>query len=278
MDVNTLDYIIWLLGPILQSLILIQMTRRKMRAEFTFFFTYTMLQVLIVGVNFFVYHVTPDDYFFVYWVGVTLSIMLGFFVIYEVFCYIMRPYPALRDLGAIVFRWAGFVMLLAIGVYAFSTADAGSGPAYQFIINMERAVRLVQCGLLLFVVVSAHQLGLKWNNFVCGITYGFGLFAATDLILYNIRAYTTADFNRSLSVIGAGVYALAVIIWFAYSLMPETASVRNALVYRPAFDRWNQTAGLIMAHNLGGERHSYLSDIEETVDAVLARSASSRVH
>ena len=277
MTVNTLDYLVWLLGPILQSLILIQMTRRKMRVEFTFFFTYTMLQVLIVGVNFFVYHVTPDDYFFVYWVGMTLSIMLGFFVIYETFCYILRPYPALRDLGAIVFRWAGLVMILSIGVYAFATADAGSGPAYQFIINMERAVRLVQCGLLLFVVICANQLGLKWNNFACGIAYGFGLFAATDLILYNIRAHSSAQFNQTLSVVGASAYLVAVIIWFSYSLMPESASVRNALVYRPAFDRWNQQAGLLI-NRKAADGHSYLSDIEDTVDAVLARSASTRVH
>jgi hypothetical protein len=211
-------------------------------------------------------------------VGVTLSIMLGFFVIYEVFSYVMRPYAALRDLGSIVFRWAGMVMILAIGVYAFSSADGGSGPAFQFIINMERAVRLVQCGLLLFVVICSQQLGLKWNNFACGITYGFGLFAATDLILYNVRAYATADFNQTLSFIGAATYAVAVTIWFGYALMPETASVRNTLVYRPSFDRWNQTAGLIMTRNLGGERHSYLSDIEDTVDAVLARSTSGRVN
>jgi hypothetical protein len=273
MVVTALDYIVWLLGPVLQSLILIQMTRRKLRAEFTFFFTYTMLQVLIVGVNFFVYHITPDDYFFVYWVGVTLSIMLGFFVIYEVFNYVLRPYAALRDLGAVVFRWAGFVMMLSIGVYVFATADSGSGPAYQFIINMERAVRLVQCGLLLFVVVSASKLGLSWNNFACGIAYGFGLFAAADLILYNVRAHANAQFNQTLSFIGAGVYATSVVIWFSYSLMPEKASVRNALVYRPAFDRWNQAASLIMARSVADERHSYLTDIEETVDAVLARSA-----
>jgi hypothetical protein len=277
MSVSSFEYLVWLLSPVLQSLLLVQMSRRKMRAEFTFFFTYTMLQVLIVGVNFFVYHVTPDDYFFVYWVGVTLSIMLGFFVIYEVFCYILRPYAALRDLGAIVFRWAGMLMILVIGVYAFSTADAGSGPAFQFIVNMERAVRLVQCGLLLFVVICSQQLGLKWNNFACGVAYGFGLFAATDLILYNIRAHSSAQFNQTLSLVGSTVYMGSVIIWFGYSLMPATASVRNALVYRPAFDRWNQQAGVLISRK-PADAHSYLSDIEETVDAVLARSASTRVH
>ena len=277
MLLSAYDYFIWLMCPLLQSLVLVQMSRRKIRAEFTFFFTYTMLQVLIAGVNFFVHLVTPDDYFYVYWVGVTLSVMLGFFVIYEIFCYVMRPYSALRDLGAIVFRWAGFIMLLSMGVYAFSTADAGSGPVFQLIINVERAVRLVQCGLLLFVVVCSQQLGLKWNNFACGVTYGFGLFASTDLILYNIRAHSTAQFNQTLNLISVTAYFAAVIVWLGYSMMPASASVRNALVYRPAFDRWNQQAGLLI-HRKAADGHSYLSDIEQTVDAVLARSASTRIH
>jgi hypothetical protein len=277
MSASGIEYFVWLLCPVLQSLLLIQMSRRKLRAEFTFFFTYTMLQVLIVGVNFFVYHVSPDDYFFVYWTGVSLSIMLGFFVIYETFTYILRPYAGLRDLGSLVFRWVGFLVVLVVGIYAFGTADGGSGPVFQFIINVQRSVRLIQCGLLLFVVLCSQQLGLKWNNFACGTALGFGLFAATDLILFNIRAFTTAEWNQTMSLISTSVYALAIVIWFGYSLMPQTASVRNALVYRPAFDRWNQAASLIFNSGARSESHSYLSDIEQTVDTVLAQSRA-KVH
>jgi hypothetical protein len=271
MATTPLQYVLWLLAPALLVFVSIQLLRRGMRQRFTFFFTYTVFQIVVVAVNFAVYHYADQYYYQTYWVNMALSVMLEFLVIYEVFSYVIRPYPGLRDLGTMLFRWAVFLLLLVGGISVAS--GMGATRLTSEIVNLERAVRLVECGLLLFVVMCSTHLGISWRNVACGISFGFGLFAAADLVMYNLRASQGPEWSRALSVVPAVVYNLSVLVWFGYSLMPQSASVRNEITYRPAFDRWNQAAMLIM--NSGSkpqEAHTYISDIEHTVEEVLAHS------
>ena len=101
---SPLGYVLWLLAPVCQVFLLIFMLRRKLRAEFPFFFTYTVFQVISFAVQYGVYHFSPDNYFNLYWTAAALSAMLGFLVIHEVFTYAIRPYPGLRDLGKLFAR------------------------------------------------------------------------------------------------------------------------------------------------------------------------------
>ena len=270
------DYILWLMAPAFQMAVLVLMERRKLRQQFPFFFTYTTLQVVNFPILFTVYHRANDAYFDVYWISTVLSVVMGFAVIHEVFSFVIRPYPALRDLGAMLFRWAVLLLFLVAGISAAAGATRASDLTYH-IVNLERTVRLIQCGLLLFVVMTSNYLGLSWRSFAFGISFGFGIFAATDLVLYNLRASHGADWNAVLSLISTAVYNLSVLVWFSYSLLPQTAMIRNEVVYRPAFDRWNQAAMLLMNnHPNFVSSHTYLSDIEQTVEAVLAQQGKSK--
>ena len=65
-------------------------------------------------------------FFYSYWATTAVSVVLGFKVIHEVFLDVFRPYHTLRDLGSVLFRWAGLVMLMVAGVVAAST-QAGGG-------------------------------------------------------------------------------------------------------------------------------------------------------
>lgn len=274
------NYLLFLLGPTLQAGMLVVMARRKLREQFPLFFSYTLLQVISFIVLFGLYHRAPGGvnghtYFYAYWTTTALSVIMGFAVIHEVFGYTIRPYPGLRDLGTMLFRWAVLLLLLVAGISAATAGGDGASRLMQHIINLERAVRLIQCGLLLFVVMTSNYLGLSWRNFACGIAFGFGMFAATDLVLYNLRASHGAAWNQLTNMIGSAVYNLSVVMWFTYSLMPHRATVRNEIVYRPAFDRWNQAAMLLMNNHpdfQSSSSNTYLSDIEQTVEAVLAQN------
>jgi hypothetical protein len=271
MNLSWMDYVLWFLAPAFMLGVVFFMSKRKLRAEFSLFFTYLLLQILLVAINFFVYHLSPEDYFFFYWTGTALSIMLGFFVIHETFTYMIRPYPGLRDFGSVLFRGVVFLMLLATGI---SALDGGTEPrVIQIIVNVQRSVLLFQCGLLLFVVLCFRQFGLRSSNFAFGIAMGFGLFAAADLIVYNLRASLGPEWGLILGRVSTTAYNVAVMVWFGYALMPSTASERNELIYHPTFDRWNQHAAMLMNTVPPGGTPSYLSDIEQTVDKVLARSS-----
>ncbi|MBI2682435.1 MAG: hypothetical protein HYX26_04335 [Acidobacteriales bacterium] len=273
MSLSILDYVLWFTTPAIQVAILVFMGKRGLRQHFPNFFNYNAYQIAVVALMVLVYHVWPWQYFYAYWATAAVSIFLGFLVIHEVFAYVIRPYPGLRDLAGMIFRWAVFLLVLVTGLFAASASTVNSDVVVRTVINLERAVRLVQCGLLLFVVMTSNYLGLSWRNFACGISFGFGLFAATDLVLYNLRASIGADWNRALGLISVIAYGLSVLIWFAYARMPQAVMVRNEVIYRPLFDRWNQAALLLVNKQSGSsDSYMYLSEIEQTVDSVMAQS------
>src|SRR4051812_13287263 len=175
MSATPLDYALWLAAPVFQLAILAFMRRRKLSAEFPFFFTYTAFQVLSVAVLFTIFHFTPNNYFYAYWTSAALGIMLGFAVIHEIFSYTIRPYIGLRELGNLLFKWAALLLVLVGALLATSSSGMSSRQLISAIVDVERGVRLMQCGLLLFIYLCSSYLGLTWKNFACGLALGFGI-------------------------------------------------------------------------------------------------------
>jgi len=277
---SPLGYVVWLLAPICQLFLLIFMLKRKLRAEFPLFFTYTVFQVISFAVQYSVYHFAPDHYFDAYWTAAAVSAMLGFLVIHEVFSYAIRPYAGLRDLGKMLFRWVAMLLVLVGALVAISSSSMSAKYLVYAIVDVERAIRLMQCGLLLFIFVCSSYLGLTWKNFGAGIALGYGLFASVDLVMYSLRFGLGGGWNQVMSTITGVAYNLSVLTWLAYSAMPEKAlqRVHNEVVYRPIFDRWNQAALVLtapMAPNeeaMMGGNHTYLTEIERAVDDIMAHN------
>jgi len=111
---------------------------------------------------------------------------------------------------------------------------------------------------------------LTWKSFASGIALGYGIFAATDLVNYSLRAQLGSGWNSTLSVVTAAAYNISVLTWFAYTLIPQhmTQRVQTEFAYRPVFDRWNQAAlALVTPGVASGPGHTYLTEIERTVGA-----------
>jgi len=204
------------------------MQRRKLHIEFPFFFSYTAFQVLSVAILFGVFHLYGSRYFYAYWTSSALSVMLGFAVIHEVFCYAIRPYVGLRDLGNLLFRWATLLLVLIGGMIAISASVMDSKQLISAIVDVERAVRLMQCGLLLFILCARHISAYLeelcfWN---CS---RFRHFAATDLVMFSLRSQLGQSWNVTLSLITTSAYNFSVLTWFAYASMPERAASASTM-------------------------------------------------
>jgi hypothetical protein len=206
---------------------------------------------------------------------IILGIGLVFAVIYEIFAYSLRPYAGLRDLGTMLFRWAAMLLILISGITAAASASGTEMHRLTFaIMSVERSVRLMQCGLLVFVLLSSSYLGLSLKNFASGIAFGFGMFAAADLTILNFRTQLGPQWHQSLSLIASGVYNVSVAGWLVYSLIPQKKRIKTGFVYRPLFDRWNQAALLVVGASAApASGLTYLSEIEQTVNNVLAENA-----
>ena len=279
MPSTPLAYFLWIFIPLVQVALLVVLRKRTLHEDHAMFFTYTLFQVIAAILDVVAYKFAGyETYFYVYWVRIALSVGLGFFVIKEVFTNMLKPYAGLRDAGILLFRWAAAVLVLISVLSYASGSGSGAARILREVVTMERNVRFIQCGLLLFVVMCSNYIGASWRSLSSGIAFGFGGFAAVDLLISNALLARGYFFSpETAAVAGQIAYAAAVITWFTYTMLPQRAeSGVREMAYRPVVDRWNQAAMLLM--NTGASQaptpQTYLSDIERTVEAVLAHSSA----
>ena len=276
MPSSPLTYFLWFFAPAVLLCSAISMKRRGLFEKFPTFFTYCCFQAVGACLLFGIYRFsTPEAYYFGYWVNTALGTGLGFFVIREAFANILRPYVGLRDAGMLLFRFAALLLILFAAISYVGGTGSGLGRVAREITIMQRNVTFIQTGLLLFVVLCSNYLHFSWKSFPCGVSFGMGVFACMDLIASNVQASRGFVFSKpTLTLLMQICWMLASITWLAYSLTakPEHKTLRD-LTFSPVVDRWNQAAMLIMNSEAAPPaEHTYLSDIERTVESVLAHS------
>jgi hypothetical protein len=229
---------LWFAHPVLQAGVAAMMLRRKLHRAFPAFFTYVVFQILVFALTFpFREERFYTIFYYLYWATNAVSVVLGFRVIHEIFLDVFRPYHTLRDLGSVLFKWAGLVMLMVAGVVAASAhGGADSWPLPTAILTLERSVRVAQCGLILFLLVFSRYLGTNWQQRSFGIALGFGFFAWVELALVALQKYFH---DSTVSVVNMTVYNLTILIWLGYVFLKSPAREQAAPMLRP--QRWEQS-------------------------------------
>jgi hypothetical protein len=238
---------LWCAQPILQSVVAVIFWRRKLRKQFPVFFLFLLAQVA----NFIIvfplwlgsYRMYPlwltgnyRLYFYSFWLGEAVNAVLGFKVIHEIFLNVFRPYHTLKDLGTLLFKWAGVVMLLVSVVVAFSNSFDQS-PLVHAVTTLLRSVRIVQLGLILFMLLFSRFLGVSWKQLSFGISLGFGLFAGVELMLLALNSggfIKQGVFNQ----INMAIQLVAISVWIGYAASPK--AVQHVAVNRLQTERWEQ--------------------------------------
>jgi hypothetical protein len=259
---------LWCVQPILQSAVAVFLWRRKLHKQFPVFFVFLLAQVVNFAVLFPVWRTGNDtNYFWLFWLGEAVNAVLGFKVIHEIFLDVFRPYHTLKDLGTLLFKWAGVVMLLVSVVVAFSNSLDRS-PLVHALTTLQRSVRVVQLGLILFLLLFSRFLGVSRKQISFGISLGFGLFAGVELLLMALSSGGLVT-HKNLNLINMLTYIGAIFVWLGYSLSPE--SVRVPAVNRLQTQRWEQ--------GLSDLQHPELSDslipmFEGMVERAFSRSSN----
>ena len=264
MRVTIIDYGLWCITPILMSVIAVCMYRRRLNREFPYFFNYVIFQVLSFLIEFPLRNWV--NYYYIYWTVQALSVVVSFAVLLEIFRDAFRPYEALRDLSVILFRWCALVVLLLAGMWVITS---WRGNQIDNITNaiylVDRSVRLMQCGLVLFMLLFSEYLGISRRNVLFGIAVGFGFFAAVNMLVMTALSHQSFLTKSSLSRISAGAYTASMLIWFAYTAFPATVR-SGAKQPAEATQKWD--------HALDDARHptpvtSLLDSMDETVERLL---------
>src|SRR6202051_1694235 len=228
---------LWCAQPILHSALAVILWRRKLHKQFPVFFIFLLAQVVNFAVTFPIWLTGNYNlYFAPSWLRAAVTAVLGFKVIHEIFIDVFRPYHTLKDLGTLLFKWAGVVMLVVSVVVAFSNyLDQIS--LIHALTTLQRSVRIFQLGLILFLLLFSRFLGVSRKQISFGISLGFGLFAGVELML---MALNSGGFvmQGNLNLVNMATLILAILVWCGYSLSRK--AVRVAAVNHLQTQRWEQ--------------------------------------
>lgn len=259
-------YALWIAHPVFLTGIAAVMLRRKLHSKFMFFFAYIVTEILTFAVIFPSYMHNYTAYFYLYWTTNALNVIMGFMVIHEVFSDVFRPFHTLKDLGTVLFKWAGLVMLLVAGVVSVSNSTGDLTPWMQAIVTAQRCVRIIQCGMVLFLLFFARYLGVSRRQHSFGIALGFGGYAAVELVLIASWAGEHLG-NLTMDLVNMTAYNAALLTWFGYML--ATSPARNAAETLLQPHRWEQSLSDIH-HPLPA--NSLIPMFEGMVDRALSRT------
>jgi len=235
---QTVVICLWGVQPILQSVVAAIFWRRKLHRQFPAFFLFLLVQVANFAIIFPLWLTGSRSwYFWLFWLGEAVNAVLGFKVIHEIFLDVFRPYHTLKDLGTLLFKWAGVVLLLLSVVVAFSNS-LDRDPLVHALATVQRSVGVVQLGLILFLLLFSRFLGVSRKQVSFGISLGFGLFAGVELLMLalNSGGFIAQD---SLNMIDMVAWNLAIVVWFGYSFSRKT--VRAGAANRLQTQRWEQS-------------------------------------
>jgi hypothetical protein len=235
---------LWLAAQVLQLGVLVCMYRRRIQNYYPAFFYYIVLEVVSDPFLTLAQGRWPYTYYFGYWATVCLTATLSFFVLQEVFRDAFRPFEALRDLGAILFRWAALVLLLVAGMSAIAAFNAPSDVKHidditGTILLVDRNIRIMLCGLVFFLLMFSEYLGISRRHLLFGVAVGFGFFSAMHMLVTTAVAHHTVLTRTALASINSGAYLVACVIWLYYVANPKTLLAgQSAAEARPK--DWNE--------------------------------------
>src|SRR6201997_2014889 len=265
--VKFFTYALWILHPLLQIGIGAFMVRRGLVRQFKFFFGYIVTQLAVFAVIFPAYcWRSYSAAFYLYWACNAISVGFGFLVIHEVFVDVFRVFHTLRDLGTVLFKWAGLVMLLVAGVVSVSTNSSQIAPWMQAIITSQRCVRMIQVGMVLFLLFFAHYVGVSRRQQSFGIALGFGSFAMIELILISSWVGSHLD-GPWMSIANMAAYNSSLLLWLGYVAVKRPARDSTRPLLQP--QRWEQSLSDIH-HPLPPD--SLIPMFEGMVDRALSRT------
>ena len=205
----------------MQCVIAVVMVRRGLVGQFPFFFSYTLLlpardSALCVSTTIQA-TVTPASF----WWGEAAAILFLWQLFLKSAGHFVRPYPFLRlflasamDLGRGCRR----------GVFGSADLDKGAGRnrrCSRVDHPTERSARFLQVCLLIVAIATMSRLGLTWRNYSLGIAAGFGVYAALDLVLLELRAHLHVLGDSAFVLLRSAAYNLGVLIWAFYFLRPR---------------------------------------------------------
>ena len=130
----------------------------------------------------------------------------------------------------------------------------------------QRCVRIIQVGMVLFLLFFAHYVGINRRQLSFGIALGFGSFAVMELIVICTWVGNHLS-GPAISLLNMGAYNSSLLMWLGYVYLKRPARDASFSLLQP--QRWEQSLSDIH-HPVPAD--SLIPMFEGMVDRALSRS------
>jgi hypothetical protein len=202
----------WLLSSLLLLATAAQLWRTGHHARLTTFFWYLLLVGTHGLINFVLSFIDPLWWFYSFFVGSFATTILGFVVLYEV---------ARNSIHIPVFKLNPqlFLTLCAVGAALAVLVSVQTEVTGAFFIRvrilLEISLRVMQVSILCIFAFVSLFFGLLWRRLEFGVVLGYGIYAASQLLVMWLRASGTS--SHVWTLIPLISYCCSATIWLVYS-------------------------------------------------------------
>lgn len=235
-----LQIVLWLLPVALESAIVLAMLYRKLWHELPIFLSY-LLYSIFRTTFLFLERNHEWVYFYAYWIMQAIGCFAALWVIRELFDDTFHVHLGLHHLGRNLFRWSILLLLITAVLIAWMSPGDDKNRMMAGIFVLKRTVTVVEAGLLAFLFIFAFSFGLAWRQYAVGISLGFGLYGAVELIALAIRMHYGHAVQGIYNWMMLTINNCCVLIWASYLLFP--VKLRGAEVdldrARELLQEWN---------------------------------------
>jgi len=235
----TAQSLLWFSAQILQAGILIALVARGLHRQFPSFTAYIVLQMTSEPLLTLAQGRWPYIYYFGYWATFAATTILTVAILYEVVRQVWHPADAGQRMAARLVWVIGLFAIVhsAVGLLTSHAQSSVESVASLFLFA-DRDVRIVTCGVGLFILIFRKRLGVSWRDFGVGIMAGFVFVSAAHLTITTAMAHRTMLHRRTLAEINSGAYVLAELIWLVYATVSSKVPLGGSPGSTSQHDAW----------------------------------------
>ena len=254
-------HIAWFTRVILSVALFLVIIKRRLHRQFPLFAAYAgwiaIAGVVLIVINYASF-VSGKQYFAGVAIGNAVETVLAFAIIYQMFVQRLHQYPAITKLGNAAFRVTTLMLIIVAVVLAWFAPGLGNNYLTSLYSVVERSLRTLQCGQLIFLFLFFGYFRLSWRSRVFGIALGLGILSSTTLAIDAIRSQlavtrTWTPALYALYIASDTTNILALSVWLSYVVLAKEESIKPT--YRPPagdplpdhdLETWNRELGRLL--------------------------------
>jgi hypothetical protein len=235
-----------LLGSCLLLTLIVALYRREERKRFPCFFLYLIVVLFKAELVALIkpFSAVPGFYaywFYSYWIGEAVTILLSFTVIYEVYRNVTSSTSFMPNKMTFFRINVGLLLMASIAI-ALAISSQSHDPLTRTIYVLSNTLRIMQLGMFTLLTILSVFYGFFWTDYAFGIALGYGLYALSQLANNMVRVSVGSLGEQVFVYVSMLGYDCAVMIWLVYAL---TARSRAMMLERVPENRAPQWIGAL---------------------------------